>query len=73
MRRVPTLEVKERTKKVSAIFQSQFPYTHKLGERCTVLITEEAKDGVHMVGHNKRYVLTRKRLETFWDPLVIMR
>jgi len=55
MRRVPTDEVKERTRQVSAIFQSQFPYSHKLGERQTVLITEEAKDQVHFVGHNKSY------------------
>merc|ERR1711921_48534 len=55
MRRVPTDEVKDRTKKVSAIFQSYFPYTHKLGQVQTVLITEEAKDKVHFVGHNKSY------------------
>lgn len=55
MRRVPTDEVKDRTKKVSAIFQSYFPYTHKLGETHTLLITEEAKDKVHFVGHNKSY------------------
>merc|ERR1719427_1116442 len=55
MRRVPTDEVKDRTKQVSAIFQSYFPYSHKLGERQNVLITEEAKDKVHFVGHNKSY------------------
>jgi len=55
MRRVPTDEVKDRTKKVSAIFQSYFPYTHKQGQVQTVLITEEAKDKVHFVGHNKSY------------------
>jgi len=55
MRRVPTDEVKDRTKRVSAIFQSYFPYTHKLGQRQTVLVTEEAKDQVHFVGHNKSY------------------
>jgi len=55
MRRVPTDEVKERTKRVSAIFQSYFPYEHKLGQRQTILITEEAKDKIHYVGHNKSY------------------
>jgi len=55
MRRVPTDEVKERTKKVSAIFQSYFPYEHNIGERQNILITEEAKDKIHFVGHNKSY------------------
>jgi len=55
MRRVPTDEVKDRTKRVSAIFQSYFPYEHKMGQRQRVLITEVAKDGVHFVGHNKTY------------------
>lgn len=55
MRRVPTDEVKDRTKKVSAIFQSYFPYEHKMGQRQTILITEEAKDEIHFVGHNKSY------------------
>merc|ERR1712048_445527 len=55
MKKVPTDEVKARTKKVSAIFQSYFPYQHKLGLRQKVLITEKAKDGIHFVGHNKSY------------------
>merc|ERR1711973_369595 len=42
-------------KQVSAIFHSYFPYTPQLGERQNVLITEEAKDKVHFVGHNKSY------------------
>lgn len=55
MKRVPTDEVKDRTKQVSAIFQSYFPYEHELNEKQMVLITEEAKDQVHFVGHNKSY------------------
>uniref|UniRef100_A0A7M5WLE1 tRNA-t(6)A37 methylthiotransferase n=2 Tax=Clytia hemisphaerica TaxID=252671 RepID=A0A7M5WLE1_9CNID len=55
MRRIPTDEVKDRTKRVSAIFQSYFPYEHKMGRKQRVLITEIAKDGVHYVGHNKTY------------------
>lgn len=55
MRRVPTDEVKDRTKRVSAIFQSYLPYERKLGQRQNILITEEAKDKVHFVGHNKSY------------------
>jgi len=55
MKRVPTDEVKERTRRVSAIFQSYFPYEHQLGERQSILITEQAKDKLHFVGHNKSY------------------
>jgi len=55
MKRVPTDEVKLRTKKVSAIFQSYFPYQHKLGRREKVLVTEYAKDQKHFVGHNQSY------------------
>ncbi|XP_057303648.1 threonylcarbamoyladenosine tRNA methylthiotransferase-like [Hydractinia symbiolongicarpus] len=55
MKRVPTDEVKDRTKQVSAIFQSYFPYEHELGEKQMILITEEAKDKIHFVGHNKSY------------------
>lgn len=55
MKRVPTDEVKDRTRRVSEIFQSYFPYEEKLNERQIILITEEAKDKIHYVGHNKSY------------------
>lgn len=49
------LQVKRRTKKLSDLFQSYEPYGNKMGSRQTVLITEEAFDGKHLVGHNKYY------------------
>ncbi|XP_047139175.1 threonylcarbamoyladenosine tRNA methylthiotransferase isoform X1 [Hydra vulgaris] len=55
MKRVPTDEVKRRTRVISDIFQSYLPYENQLGEHQTILITENAKDAVHFVGHNKSY------------------
>jgi len=55
MKRVPTDVVKLRTKKVSEIFKSYMPYDYKLGRREKVLITEDAKDKIHFVGHNNSY------------------
>ncbi|KAG8295977.1 Threonylcarbamoyladenosine tRNA methylthiotransferase [Homalodisca vitripennis] len=53
--RIPPTEVKKRTKRLSELFQSYEPYTDKLGTTQRVLITEEAFDGRHLVGHNKFY------------------
>lgn len=53
--RVPTQVVKERSRRMSQLFQSYHPYDHKLGETQRVLITERSHDGVHLVGHNKFY------------------
>lgn len=55
MKRLPTEEVKRRTREISKVFHSYHPYDHKVGERQTVLITEDSKDGAHFVGHNKYY------------------
>lgn len=55
MKRLPTEEVKRRTREISKVFHSYQPYDHKVGERQTVLITEDSKDGAHFVGHNKYY------------------
>lgn len=40
---------------MTEVFQSYRPYDHKLGEKQTVLVTEEAHDKEHWVGHNKYY------------------
>ncbi|XP_054291033.1 threonylcarbamoyladenosine tRNA methylthiotransferase-like isoform X2 [Macrosteles quadrilineatus] len=53
--RIPTDQVKQRTKRLSELFQSYEPYSHKLGTRQRILITEEAFDGKNLVGHNKYY------------------
>lgn len=55
MPRVPTQEVKERTKKLTKLFQSYEPYTHKLNEIQDILVTEISHDQKHFVGHNKFY------------------
>lgn len=55
LKRIPTHIVKERTKKLSELFQSYRTYDHKVGERQTVLVTEVAHDKNHLVGHNKFY------------------
>lgn len=55
MRRVPTHQVKARSRALSQLFQSYQPYTHKLGERQFILVTELSHDQEHYVGHNKFY------------------
>ena len=48
-------QVKNRTRRLTELFQSYRPYDHKLGEKQTVLVTEESHDKQHWVGHNKYY------------------
>uniref|UniRef100_A0A1B6KGQ2 tRNA-t(6)A37 methylthiotransferase n=1 Tax=Graphocephala atropunctata TaxID=36148 RepID=A0A1B6KGQ2_9HEMI len=55
LQRIPPAEVKKRTKRLSELFQSYELYKDKLGSTQRVLITEEAFDGKHLVGHNKFY------------------
>lgn len=55
MQRIPAQDVKKRTKKVSELFQSYHPYTHKLHQVQNVLVTEISHDGQYFVGHNKSY------------------
>ncbi|XP_002738926.1 threonylcarbamoyladenosine tRNA methylthiotransferase-like [Saccoglossus kowalevskii] len=55
MTRVPTREVKKRTKKLSQLFQDYRPYDHKVGEEQHVLVTEDSHDGRFYVAHNKFY------------------
>ncbi|KAL3275592.1 hypothetical protein HHI36_020347 [Cryptolaemus montrouzieri] len=55
MQRVPTQEVKERTKRLTNLFNSYEPYTHKCGEIQEILVTEISHDKKYFVGHNKFY------------------
>lgn len=55
MPRVPTQEVKQRTKKLTELFHSHQPYGHKVGEIQEVLATEVSHDKKHYVAHNKYY------------------
>uniref|UniRef100_T1J4Q2 tRNA-t(6)A37 methylthiotransferase n=1 Tax=Strigamia maritima TaxID=126957 RepID=T1J4Q2_STRMM len=62
MPRIATQIVKQRTKRLSRIFEHVLPYTDRLGSIQHVLITEVAHDKKHYVGHNKYYeqILLRK-------------
>ncbi|ESN95062.1 hypothetical protein HELRODRAFT_157739 [Helobdella robusta] len=55
MEKIPTTEVKRRTKIVSDLFNSYTTYDHKIGEVQDVLVTEHSTDGRYYVGHNKSY------------------
>lgn len=55
MPRIPTQDVKKRTKRLTDLFYSYQPYGHKVGEIQEVLVTEISHDQKHYVGHNKFY------------------
>lgn len=55
MTRIPTQDVKRRTKKLTDLFYSYQPYGHKVGQIQEVLVTEISHDKKHYVGHNKFY------------------
>ena len=55
MKRVPTQDVKQRTKKLTEFFHSYEPYKKRIGEKYQVLVTEIAYDKKHYVGHNEFY------------------
>ncbi|XP_056618548.1 threonylcarbamoyladenosine tRNA methylthiotransferase [Triplophysa dalaica] len=65
IQQVPAQVKKQRTKELSALFQSYNPYDHKVGERQHVLVTEESFDTLYYVAHNKFYeqVLVPKKSE----------
>lgn len=53
--RIPAQDVKQRTKKLTELFNSYQPYSHKVGETQEVLVTEISHDKKYYVGHNKFY------------------
>ncbi|XP_014247524.1 threonylcarbamoyladenosine tRNA methylthiotransferase [Cimex lectularius] len=55
MQKIPAQEVKKRTKELTELFHSYEPYTNLVGNEYDVLVTEEAHDHKHYVGHNKSY------------------
>jgi len=55
MQRLPTQEVKDRSRKLTELFRSYTTYDHKVGEVQDVLVTDTAHDEQHYVGHNKYY------------------
>ncbi|XP_014489466.1 PREDICTED: threonylcarbamoyladenosine tRNA methylthiotransferase [Dinoponera quadriceps] len=74
MPRVPTQQVKARTKKLTELFYSYEPYEEEVGKLCHVLVTEVAHDKLHYVGHNKFYgqVLLPKR-EEYMGTMILVR
>ena len=65
MKRIPTQDVKERTRKITDYFQSYKPYENRVGEVYSVLCTEVSHDNQYYVAHNQFYeqVLVPKRSE----------
>jgi threonylcarbamoyladenosine tRNA methylthiotransferase CDKAL1 len=55
MKRIPTQQVKDRSRELTNLFHSYLPYTDKMGEMYMVLVTELSHDGQYFVGHNKFY------------------
>ena len=49
------LQVKQRSRLLSQLFQSYLPYDDQMGKSERVLVTEVAHDGLHYVAHNKSY------------------
>lgn len=55
MKRIPTEEVKRRSRALTTLFESYNTRDHHLGSTMQVLVTETARDGVQYVAHNKSY------------------
>nr|CAH7713008.1 unnamed protein product [Callosobruchus chinensis] len=53
--KVPTQEVKRRTKRLTDLFYTYQPYENKAGEIQEVLATEVSHDKKHYVAHNESY------------------
>ncbi|XP_077247576.1 methylthiotransferase [Tasmannia lanceolata] len=56
MKKVPSTEVKKRSRELTSVFESFTPYQGMEGLIERIWITEIAADGIHLVGHTKGYV-----------------
>ncbi|XP_073003335.1 uncharacterized protein [Typha latifolia] len=56
MKKVPSIEVKKRSRELTSVFESFSPYQGMEGRVERIWITEIATDGVHLVGHTKGYI-----------------
>ncbi|KAM3360837.1 threonylcarbamoyladenosine tRNA methylthiotransferase isoform X1 [Capsicum galapagoense] len=56
MKKVPSNVVKQRSRELTAVFESFTPYTGMEGKIERIWITDIASDGVHLVGHTKGYI-----------------
>lgn len=55
MDRIPAHLVKERTKELTELFNSYFPYANRTGEEQEVLVTDISHDKKYYVAHNISY------------------
>jgi hypothetical protein len=55
MTRIPTKEVKQRSRRATKFFESYRSFDELVGSVQSILITEVSSDGKHYVGHNKNY------------------
>lgn len=65
MDQIPANKVKDRTKCMTNIFRSYFPYENRIGKRYSILVTEISSNNSYFVGHNEFYeqILIPKRQE----------
>lgn len=56
MKKVPSIEVKKRSRELTSVFEAFSPYQGLEGKVERIWITEIATDGVHLVGHTKGYI-----------------
>ncbi|CAO2042303.1 unnamed protein product [Urochloa humidicola] len=56
MKKVPSNDVKKRSRELMSVFESFSPYQGMEGKVERIWITEIATDGVHLVGHTKGYI-----------------
>uniref|UniRef100_A0ACD5UXU9 Uncharacterized protein n=1 Tax=Avena sativa TaxID=4498 RepID=A0ACD5UXU9_AVESA len=56
MMKVPSIEVKKRSRELTSVFEAFSPYEGLKGKVERIWITEIATDGVHLVGHTKGYI-----------------
>jgi len=65
MKRIPTQEVKKRTREITEFFHTYKPYEKRIGKIYNVLVTETSHDGNYYVGHNEFYeqILVPKKPE----------
>ncbi|KAL3324255.1 hypothetical protein AABB24_038438 [Solanum stoloniferum] len=56
MKKVPSNVVKQRSRELTAVFESFTPYAGVEGKVERIWITDIASDGIHLVGHTKGYI-----------------
>ncbi|KAK4708497.1 hypothetical protein R3W88_029422 [Solanum pinnatisectum] len=56
MKKVPSNVVKQRSRELTAVFDSFTPYAGVEGKVERIWITDIASDGIHLVGHTKGYI-----------------